>query len=60
MQVQREAIQKQIRDLNEARETFVSAKRKELAEQTGTDTLDTALIGAIREQAMKRKYTFSD
>jgi hypothetical protein len=58
MQDDRAAIQTKINQLNEQRTKFVAEKQKELAEQAGDDTLDQALIGAIREQATKKQFTF--
>ena len=57
-QAERLAIQKDINKLNTDRIKFVAAKKKELAEEQGEETLDTALIGAIREQATKKKFSF--
>ena len=59
-QDQREAIQKKINTLNAERVKFVAAKQKELAEKNGQDTLDLALIKAIRDQATKKKFSFGD
>ena len=58
MQQQRVALQKQINDVNAERVKFVAAKSKELAQQSGQDTLDQALIGAIRVQATAKNYSF--
>ena len=58
MQNERGAIQKKINDLNAQRVKFVSEKRKELAQQSGDDTLDRALIGAIHDQATKKDFSF--
>jgi hypothetical protein len=44
--------------VNAERVKFVAAKSKELAEQSGQDTLDQALIGAIRVQATAKNYSF--
>ncbi len=52
---EREAIQKQIMDLNKERQSFVAAKRKELAAK-GVETLDTAVVKVVREQAAKKKF----
>lgn len=53
----REKLQTQIQKLNAERETFVAAEMKKLGE-TGENTVDTAMIKAIRAQAMKKQYTF--
>ncbi|HJN07531.1 MAG TPA: vWA domain-containing protein [Pirellulaceae bacterium] len=58
MQQQRVTLQKRINDVNAERVKFVAAKSKELAEQSGQDTLDQALIGAIRVQATAKNYSF--
>ena len=57
-QEQRGAIQKKVNELNAQRVKYVAEKRKESAEQDGKDTLDRALITAIRDQATKKSYTF--
>ena len=57
-QAERLSVQKKINELNAVRLKYVAAKQKELAEKTGQETLDTALIGAIREQATKKKFSF--
>ena len=49
-------LQKQINQLNAARQTFVAQKRKEMAAETGAKTLDEALLSAIRHQAAQRGY----
>lgn len=54
---ERKKIQTEINDLNKARVKYVAEKRKELADE-GEETLDKALIGAIREQATKKKFDF--
>jgi hypothetical protein len=55
MQKKREAIQKKISKLNKERDKYVSEKRKKMA---GDQTLDEALVKAIKEQAAKKKYKF--
>ncbi|MBI1375310.1 MAG: VWA domain-containing protein [Phycisphaera sp.] len=54
----RAEIQKKIAELGAARDRFVGEKRKELAEAKGEQTLDAALIQAIRETAAKKGYQF--
>ncbi|MCB1276298.1 VWA domain-containing protein [Prosthecobacter sp.] len=48
---ERDEIQKKVLTLNKEREAYVSAKRKESAK---TDTLDTAMVKALRTQAEKK------
>jgi len=55
MHRQRAEIQARIQQLNEQRNQFVAAKQRE---HTTTNTLDSAVISAIREQAAKRNYQF--
>jgi hypothetical protein len=57
-QAERLSVQKKINELNAVRLKYVATKQKELAEKTGQETLDTALISAIREQATKKKFSF--
>jgi hypothetical protein len=57
-QEQRVTIQKKVNELNAQRVKYVAEKRKESAEEDGKDTLDRALITAIRDQATKKSYTF--
>lgn len=53
---EREAIQKKINELNSERSKFVAEKMKTV---TTTNTLDSAITSAIREQAAKRNYQFT-
>ncbi|HYG74372.1 MAG TPA: vWA domain-containing protein [Planctomycetota bacterium] len=55
---EREALQKKISELNEARRKFVAEKEKEQATAAGAKTLDAAIINAIREQGQKKNYEF--
>lgn len=48
---EREEIQKKVLTLNKEREAYVATKRKESAK---TDTLDTAMVKALRTQAEKK------
>lgn len=57
-QDERGEIQKKINTLNAERIQFVAEKRKEMAEEAGEATLDLALIGAIRDQATKKEFSF--
>ena len=50
-------IQKQINDLNTAREKFVADKRREQAQTAGPDTLDAAVLKAVREQMKAKEFT---
>jgi hypothetical protein len=54
---QREAIQKRILDLNKAREAFLVAERKKQAEE-GKETLDSAILKAVRAQAARANIRF--
>jgi hypothetical protein len=51
--IDRAAVQEKIRILNEAREAFLAAQRKEAG---GPDTLDTAVAKAVRAQAGKAGF----
>jgi hypothetical protein len=55
---QRTDLQDQIQTLNEQRKQFVAAKMKELAEESGQDTLDSAVIKVCRKQAAARHFEF--
>ena len=52
---QRKKLQEEIQVLHEARKKFVAEKQRELAGDSG-NTLDRAMIGAVREQAVKKKF----
>lgn len=54
---ERETIQKRILALSKERETFLAAERKKLAE-TGKETLDSAILKAVREQAKRANIRF--
>lgn len=55
----RETIQQQILTLNKARDAYLAAERKKQAEaQAKDETLDQAIVGAIREQAVRHHFTF--
>lgn len=54
----REKTQADILRLNQEREAFVAAKRAELAETSGEQTLDQAVIATVREQAATKGYCF--
>lgn len=54
---ERETIQKQIMELNTARESFLAAeKRNQIAEDK--DSLDAVIVKAVREQAAKANIRF--
>jgi len=52
---ERTDLQTKINQLNAEREKYVAAQMKS---QSGTNTLDSAIIGAIREQGQKRSFKF--
>ncbi|HVK57783.1 MAG TPA: VWA domain-containing protein, partial [Candidatus Kapabacteria bacterium] len=52
---ERAELQAKINELNKARNQFVAEKKKGVA---ATNTLDTAIVTAVREQAAKRNYSF--
>jgi hypothetical protein len=52
---ERDELQARIKHLNSEREKFVVKKTKESA---GSNTLDTAMIAAVREQGAKRHFVF--
>jgi hypothetical protein len=54
---ERAALQRQIADASQARAAFL-AKEQAKAAQGSTDTLDSAMIKAVRAQAKKGRYTF--
>ncbi|MCP4154816.1 MAG: VWA domain-containing protein [bacterium] len=55
MKKEREKLQKEISKLRKSRDKFVAEKRKKMA---GSETLDDAIINAVRSQAKKKKYKF--
>ena len=57
-QEERDTLKKEINKLNAERVKFVAAKQKEAAEASGEKTLDAVLISAIRDQAVKKKFSF--
>ncbi len=56
---EREDLKKQINDLNEERNKHVAKKKRELS-KSGEDTLDSAVIKAVREQAKKKNFKFKE
>jgi hypothetical protein len=55
MKKKRETLQTKIKKLNEDRRTYVAKERKKMAQD---NTLDQAIIGAMKEQAKKRDFKF--
>lgn len=53
----RKKLQTQIAELNVAREKYLTEERKKHTAE-GADTLDKAIISAIREQASKKQFRF--
>ncbi|HET8772328.1 MAG TPA: VWA domain-containing protein, partial [Thermoanaerobaculia bacterium] len=53
---QRGEIQKKIAKLDGERKKYVAARRKQLP--PATNTLDEAIIAAVREAGRKRGFTF--
>lgn len=53
--VEREKIQKEIQELNKKRKKYITEKKKE---NTSEETLDSAMIKAIKNQAKKKNYTW--
>jgi hypothetical protein len=56
--IERESLQKKIRELQAARQLFVTAKMKELAKENEKETLEIAIITAIRKQAQAQSFVF--
>jgi len=54
---EREAVQTKIREVNENREKYIADERKKTA-GSSKNTLDEAMLGAVREQATKKNYKF--
>lgn len=57
---ERVALSKKIQDLSQKRDEFIKAEREKQAKQSKEDTLDTAIIKAIRQQAKRKKYVISE
>lgn len=53
--IERKSIQKEIQELNKKRNTYISEKRKTSSSE---ETLDSAMIKAIKKQAEKKNYTW--
>jgi von Willebrand factor type A domain len=52
---EREKLQKRINELRKKRDKYVAEKRKKMS---GEQTLDEAIIEAVKQQAKKKKYKF--
>ena len=55
---EREELQKKIGTLSVDRAKFVEAEQKKIAEKSGVETLDTAVIKTVRKQAEAKNYKF--
>ena len=55
---QREEIQAKILKLNKEREQYPGRRAKEAARSTKEDTLDKAIVKAIRDQAARHNFKF--
>lgn len=53
----RKKLQKQIQELNIARKKYVAEQRRKMSEK-GKETLDSAMIKAIKKQAAKRGFKY--
>ena len=53
---EREAIQKEIQEVNKKRTAYITEKKKD--SKTNTETLDSAMIKAIKKQAKNKNYTW--
>lgn len=58
MRERRATIQARIQTLNEERRAYVAEKQREQAAAQGRETLDTAVLSAVREQAVAAKFQF--
>ncbi len=55
---ERKKIQERIRELSEARKKYIAQQQARAANAAVGDTLDTAIIKAVRQQATKRNFKF--
>jgi hypothetical protein len=55
---ERDALQKKIADLSQKRDAYITEERKKQAGGQKEQTLDEALLGAVREQAQKKDFSF--
>jgi hypothetical protein len=53
---ERERIQKRMQELSKQRDAYIAKNQK----QEGPDSLDKAMLRAIREQATERGYKFKN
>lgn len=53
---ERARIQEEIQKLNAARKKYVAAEQKKQAAKTGAESLDSAMIKSLRQQAEKKKF----
>ena len=54
----RKEIQAEIGKLNKEREKFIADEQAKQKEKSKTESLDTAVIKAVREQAAKKEFKF--
>lgn len=54
---ERESIQKRITELNQERDKFIAAERKKQADAAGPDSMDTAVIKAVRSEAADNAWS---
>jgi hypothetical protein len=57
---ERAAVQKKIGDLNREREAHIAAEQKKAPTGSAANTLDTAIVNAIRSQATRANIQFKD
>lgn len=57
-QTRRSEIQAKIRELTELHDKFVAKKRREQSRSGAKDTLETAMIKAVRDQAVAKSFEF--
>ena len=55
---ERESLQKKIADLSQKRDAYMAEERKKQAAGQSGQSLDEALLGAVREQAQKKDFQF--
>ena len=55
---EREAVQKELRELGAAREAFVQEEMKKRAEATGEKSLDDAMVESLKAQAVEKGFGF--
>lgn len=57
---ERDQVQSEIKKLSEQRKEYIAEQRKKGAESEKVSTFDTAMIQALREQASRKKFQFSE